>query len=98
MRGEAIQCDPSYGFRPTCWRPWPAYCRTGPSQGTIQATADPPADWEGSPFQRWSNDIETVVTAAGFERPVFVGNLLTASAIASASGYRSPGRILRKVS
>jgi class 3 adenylate cyclase len=44
--------------------------------------SDAPADWEDSPFQRWSNDIETVVAAVGFERAVLVGNLLTASAIA----------------
>ena len=52
MRGEAIRCDPSYGFRPTCWRPWPAYCRTGPSQGGAEATAGPSADWEAIPTPR----------------------------------------------
>jgi class 3 adenylate cyclase len=44
--------------------------------------SDQPSDWEDSPFRRWSNDIETVVEAARFERPVLVGNLLTASAVA----------------
>ena len=44
--------------------------------------SDPPSDWEGSPFERWCDDIETVVTAAGFERPVLVGNLLCVSSIA----------------
>jgi class 3 adenylate cyclase len=44
--------------------------------------SDPPPDWERSPYQRWCNDIETVVAAAGFARPVFVGNLLSASTIA----------------
>jgi class 3 adenylate cyclase len=44
--------------------------------------SDPPSDWGASPFQRWRDDIEAVATAAGFERPVLVGNLLCVSAIA----------------
>jgi class 3 adenylate cyclase len=44
--------------------------------------SDPPSDWERSPFQRWCDDIETVVAEAGLDRPVLVGNLLSASAIA----------------
>jgi class 3 adenylate cyclase len=54
--------------------------------------SDPPPDWERSPYQGWCDDIETVVTAAGFERPVFVGNLLGASTIAL-FGARHPDNV-----
>jgi hypothetical protein len=52
MRGQSFQCDPSYGFRPTCWRPWPEYCRMGPSQGGTEAPTDRSADWEAIPTPR----------------------------------------------
>jgi class 3 adenylate cyclase len=54
--------------------------------------SDPPSDWERSPFLGWCDDIETVVTAAGFERAVFVGNLLSASTIAL-FGARNPDHV-----
>lgn len=54
--------------------------------------SDPPSDWERSPYQRWCDDIETVVTAAGVERPVLVGNLLCASPIALFCASR-PARV-----
>ena len=44
--------------------------------------SDAPSDWERSPFQRWCDDLETVITAAGFVRPVLVGNLLSGSTVA----------------
>jgi len=54
--------------------------------------SDPPSDWERSPFHGWCDDIESVVTAAGFEHPLLVGNLLSASTIAL-FGARHPERV-----
>jgi class 3 adenylate cyclase len=39
--------------------------------------SDPPGTWEGPSFERWSEDIATVVQAAELVRPVIVGNLMT---------------------
>ena len=46
--GRAVQCDPTYGYRPTCWRYWPGCCPTGPEQRWY-GTPTRPADGEYIP-------------------------------------------------
>jgi hypothetical protein len=48
MHSSVIQCDPAYGFRPTCWRqqPWPVCCGAGLSQRWTEPTVErlPPGE------------------------------------------------------
>lgn len=40
--------------------------------------SDPPTDWDVPPFARWRGDLEAVMAAAQFERPVLVSMSLSA--------------------